>query len=297
MILNRTAHRIGYLGSMKSWDVSKKEIWTLHAFLDFVIDHLKYNSENGIQMLCFDLLDMNLQEFDFSSIEEDSEEQNKIDLISNLVSAKKIRIFFFLGKGYFLGSQLPEIVQDTKKIILKVSDFLDCIGVQEPSILIRVGSAYGNRKETLVRFSEEVKSLPNYVSRKLAVMNDEKPSLFSVTDLLAGVYYSTKIPICFRFLPHQFNNGGLSSREALFLSASTWPNDIKPVFIHSEPQSVDEFGIPSSPSPSAFLSNRIPTFNLEIDIIVDSLDKDLSCIKYMKEIKSLKPIVINKIPD
>jgi hypothetical protein len=95
MILNRTAHRIGYLGSMKSYDVSKKEIWTLPSFLDFVIDHLKYNSENGIQILCFDLLELNIQEFDFSSIEEDSEDQNKIDFISNLIAAKKIRIFFY----------------------------------------------------------------------------------------------------------------------------------------------------------------------------------------------------------
>ena len=171
------------------------------------------------------------------------------------------------------------------------------IGQKDPCILVRVGSAYGNRKETLARFCSEVSSLPEEISKRLVVMNDEKPSLFSVTDLLSGVFYSTKTPICFRFLPHQFNNGGLTSREALFLSSSTWPSEVKPVFIHSEPESNDEFGAPSSPCPSDYLQYRIPTFNLETDIILDCGEKDLACVKYMLENKSLKPIVINKVPE
>ena len=117
------------------------------------------------------------------------------------------------------------------------------------------------------------------------------------TDLLSGVFYTTKTPICFRFLPHQFNNGGLTSREALFLSSSTWPVGVKPVFIHSEPEASDEFGVPSSPSPSDYLHYRIPTFNLETDIIVDCGERDLACVKYMLENKSLKPIIINKVPE
>jgi hypothetical protein len=128
-------------------------------------------------------------------------------------------------------------------------------------------------------------------------VNDEKPSLFSVTDLLSGVFYATKIPICFRFLPHQFNDGGLTSREALFLSSSTWQAGAKPVFIYSEPETTDEFGVPASPSTSPHLNFRIPTFNLETDIILDCKERDEACLKYMRENKSLKPIVINKVPD
>ena len=295
MLLNRTAHRIGYLGSMDSWE--KKSIENLNHFLDFLILHLNYNSNRKIQVFCVDVQEIDFEKMDFSGIEEDSLEQEKIDIISNFVSFNKSRLFFFLGKSYFLGSQIPEVVEQTKTIIGKISELLELVGSQEPSILVRIGSAYGNRKETLARFCSEVDSFPGKISSRLVVVNDEKPSLFSVTDLLAGVFYVTKIPICFRFLPHQFNDGGLTSREALFLSSSTWPDGIKPIFIHSEPESSDESGIPASPSPSEYLQYRIPTFNLEIDIILDLKAKDLACLKYMRENKSLKPIIINKVPE
>lgn len=292
MLLNRTAHRIGYLGSMKSWE--GKTINSLNDFLNFVVLHLSYNIHRGIQISCIDTLNIEFGEIDFSRIEENSIEQEKIDIISNFLSFKNSRIFFFVGKTHFLGSQIPEVVQETKEVLSKISNFLEMIGVKEPSILVRIGSAYGNRKETLSRFCLEVSSLSPEISSRLVVMNDEKPSLFSVTDLLAGVFYQTKIPICFRFLPHHFNDGGLTAREALFLSSSTWPDGIKPIFIHSEPESTDEFGLPSSSSPSDFLRFRVPTFNLEIDFILDCKNRDAACIKYMLENRSLKPMVIHK---
>jgi len=295
MLLNRTAHRIGYLGSMNSWD--DKKIETVNQFLDYLILHLNYNSNRKIQVFCVDVQEIDFENMNFSVIEEDSLEQEKIDIIANFISFNKSRILFFLGKSYFLGSQISEVVEQTKSIIGKISELLELIGSREPSILIRVGSAYGNRKETLARFCLVVNSLPSGISSRLIVVNDEKPSLFSVTDLLAGVFYVTKTPICFRFLPHQFNDGGLTSKEALFLSSSTWPVGVKPIFIHSEPESSDEFGSPSGPSPSEYLKFRIPTFNLEIDIILDLRGKDLACLKYMQENKSLKPIIINKVTE
>jgi len=295
MLLNRTAHRIGYLGSRKSWN--DKKIESLNQFLDFIIFHINFNTHNGIQAFCVDTIDLNLDEMNFSGIEEDSLEQEKIDVISNFLSFNKSRLFFFVGKTHFLGSQIAEVVEETKTNLGKLADFLELVGIQDPCILVRVGSAYGNRRETLSRFCKEVNSLPARISTRLAVVNDEKPSLFSVTDLLSGVFYSAKIPICFRFLPHQFNDGGLTTREALFLSSSTWREGTKPVFIYGEPETTDEFGAPSSPSTSASLSFRIPTFNLETDIILDCTERDEACLKYMRENKALKPIVINKITD
>lgn len=295
MLLNRTAHRIGYLGSMNSWGDKKTE--SLNQFLDFLILHLNHNSSRGIRIFCVDVQEINFERIDFSGIEEDSLEQEKIDIISNFISFNKSRLFFFLSKKYFLGSQMPEVLEETKSILEKISSFLDLCGSKGPSILVRVGSAYGNRKETLTRFCLELNSLPESISSRLVVVNDEKPSLFSVTDLLSGVFYSTKTPICFRFLPHYFNDGGLTPREALFLSSSTWPVGEKPIFIYSESESYDEFGFPSTPLPSEHLNFRIPTYNLEIDVILDSKEKDLTCVKYMKESRSLKPIVINRVPE
>lgn len=293
MLLNRTAHRIGYIGPMYKW--TNKKIESINQFLDFIILHLNYNTNRKIQVFCVDVQDIDFSEINFTLIEEDSLEQEKIDIISNFITSNKLRLFFLIRKTYFLGSQIPEIVDQTKKIIEILSIFFSQIGSKDPSILVRIGSAYGNRKETLARFCKVVNSMPIEIKSRLIVINDEKPSLFSVTDLLSGVFYVTKTPICFRFLPHHFNDGGLTQKEALFLSSSTWPDGVKPIFIHSEAESFDEFGLPESPKISDDLKFRIPTFNLETDVILDLKFKDLACTKYMKENKSLKPIVINKL--
>lgn len=143
-------------------------------------------------------------------------------------------------------------------------------------------------------FCQRVLQLGKATISRLCVMNDDKPSLFSVTDLLSGVYYKTRIPICFRILPHQFNDGGLSIREALFLSCSTWGSEHKPIFIHSESSSVDEFGIPVDPKGSEYLKHRIPTFGLNLDVIIDSPAKEDACLKYRMDYKSLTPIIIGR---
>ena len=70
MLLNRTAHRIGYVGSMKSWE--DKKIDSLNKFLDFVIFHINSNIHKGIYVTCIDILNVNFSEIDFSRIEEDS---------------------------------------------------------------------------------------------------------------------------------------------------------------------------------------------------------------------------------
>ena len=93
MLLNRTAHRIGYVGSMKSWN--DKKIESLSRFLDFIILHINYNIHKGIHITCIDTLNVDFKEIDFSRMEEDSLEQEKIDIISNFLSFKESRIFFF----------------------------------------------------------------------------------------------------------------------------------------------------------------------------------------------------------
>jgi UV DNA damage repair endonuclease len=144
-------------------------------------------------------------------------------------------------------------------------------------------------------FCRRLDSLKPGVKDKLCVMNDDKPSLFSITDILSGIYYKTEIPICFRLLPHQFNDGGLSIRESLFLACSTWKKGQRPVFIHSESLEVNEFGAPLSNKTSEYLKHRIPTFGLDVDVIIDSPAREDVCLKYRMDYKSLTPIVINKI--
>jgi UV DNA damage repair endonuclease len=287
---------ISYLGLPKALVSGGFYIKSHLEILTLILDLARTNSKIGSNMICLDLNEIDLHEDFFTAIndEEDPNLSDIIDSINLLLNKNSMRVSFFIGKEYFMGSQLEGVKESTIKVINSISSLLDLIGVDYPSIIVRIGSAYGNRKQTMSNFCERVKLLDKNALKKLCVTNDEKPSLFSVTDLLTGIYYETKIPICFRTLAHHFNNGGLSIREAMFLSSSTWDENDVPFFIHSESSEINDDGISLSPNPSEYLKNRIPTFGLSCDIIIESPERENSYIDYLKNQKSLPPMVINK---
>ncbi len=290
MILSRNLNRLGCVNR----DLSLKNPSDVASFLNLVFDRIKENDSLSIGITTFEI-PQNFILPEFSHIEEDSVEGKLLWSIFMFVKSTGHRVLFFLPSQFFLGSQIPDVVENTKYLVVGLSSLLEQIGIYGPSIVLRVGSAYGARKTTMERFCENVNNMEDKTIKKLAVCNDEKPSLFSVTDLLSGIFYSCRIPIVFRLLPHQFNNGGLSIREALFLAVSTWAEGTTPVFIHSESSEIDPNGVSLSPVPSEFLNYRIPTFGLDLDIILDSPAEIKSCLKYKSNLISLKPMVINKI--
>ena len=265
--------------------------------INIVLNSAKMNLELDIKNVCIDISELNLYPSFFEcQIDQEADEILKIsDEVERIIINNRIRIVFYIGRGYFLGSQLPNIVEETSKLLNQLSLILDILQVDYPSIFVRIGSAYGNRKSTMNIFCDRVKKLNENTVSKICVVNDDRPSLFSVTDLLTGVYYKIGIPISFRFLPHQFNDGGLSIREALFLSCSTWERNKKPLIFYSESKNCDSNGIPETPHPSEYLTRRIPTFGLDIDVVVDSPAREDVCLKYRMDYKSLPPVVINRV--
>ena len=296
MFFGKNPPEITYLGLPGEF-INKRV--TINSYLDLISQILKsckYNISLDIKSVCLDVSEFTISEKFFNSIiEEESPEISLIiEELNSLISKNNIRISFYIGKDYFLGNQLEENRNSTLSLINTISKVLDTIGIKYPSIMVRVGSAYGNRKNTMENFCKTAKLLEDNSFSKICVMNDDKPSLFSVTDLLSGVYYKIGIPICFRTLNHQFNDGGLSIREALFLSCSTWNGNIKPLFFYSESREIDSFGYPLTSKTSDVLTRRIPTFGLDIDVVVDSNLKEDVCLKYRMDYKSLPPVVIIK---
>jgi UV DNA damage repair endonuclease len=296
MISGHNPPRLSYIGPHSEFDYKSNQIDSYVDILKALLENIKLNMQIDIRITCMDISDFKFSPgFYLDVIDEESKDVSSlIDEITSLIARENLRVFFCLSKEYFLGTQIEGMKKSTTSILLKVSEILDLLGVCGTSILIRIGSAYGNRKETMSSFCERLESLGNGVISKVCVMNDDKPSLFSITDILSGIYYRMGVPICFRILPHQFNNGGLTIREALFLSCSTWRSGEKPIFVYSESQEYDTSGMPVSNKSREYLMNRIPTFGLDLDVIIDSPSREDSCLKYRMDYKSLSPIVINK---
>jgi UV DNA damage endonuclease len=288
--------QLSYLGPHSEIPIDNLQIHTHLDLLRLIHSNLSLNLKIDIINTCIDVSLLSFSsKFFKDTIDEESEESSSvINKINTLIATHGSKIFFFIGKDYFLGTQIESVIKSTNLLISKLSEIIETIGINYPSIMIRIGSAYGNRKDTMSVFCDRANALGKSTLSRLCVLNDDKPSLFSVTDLLSGVYYKTGIPICFRILPHHFNDGGLSIREALFLSSSTWKPGVKPVFIYGESGLTDECGFPIDPKTTEYLKNRIPTFGLDLNVIIDSPAKEDSCLKYKMDYKSLQPIILNR---
>ena len=288
---------ISYVGIPKTWASTGFRISNYVDLLSLILDLCKFNSSMQCKSVCIDIGEIDLDPSIFSSSmeETDSEIEKLLLEIQEIILREKIRVYILVSKDYFLGSQIEDIFLSSVRFLNFIGGFLDSIGVNYPSIIIRVGSAYGNRKETMKTFCDRLRKLDQHTFSKICVMNDDKPSLFSITDLLSGIYYEVGLPLCFRTLAHHFNDGGLSIREALYLASTTWSENNIPLIIHSESKEINENGIFLSPAISSELTMRIPTFGLQCEVIIETTSKELSYISYLKNYKSLPPIVINRV--
>ena len=145
-----------------------------------------------------------------------------------------IRIAFYIRSKNHVVSTDPDSRKKAKKEILKIGKFIDEIdaGRFDVPLICHIGGANGNRKKSMADFCKFFDTLPWRIQKQIAIINDEKPSLFSVKDLLSFTYIEKKIPIIFRTSSHRTNQGGLTYKESLFLAASTWVERSNPIMFY-----------------------------------------------------------------
>jgi len=172
-----------------------------------------------------------------------------------------IRISFYIkSKNHVVSTDL-ESRKKAKKEILKVGQFIDEIdtGRFDVPLICHIGGANGNRRKSMTEFCKFFDTLPWRIQKQICLINDDKPSLFSVKDLLSVSYVEKKIPIVFRTSSHRTNQGGLTYKESFFLAASTWAERSNPIM----------FYCPSTQEETITVQDLNP-YNLIVDVAFDN---------------------------
>jgi hypothetical protein len=172
-----------------------------------------------------------------------------------------IRLAFYIkSKNHVVSTDL-ESKKKAKKEILKIGQFIDEIdaGRFDVPLICHIGGANGNRRKSMMEFCKFFDTLPWRIQKQLCLINDDKPSLFSVKDLLSVSYVEKKIPIVFRTSSHRTNQGGLTYKESFFLAASTWAERSNPIM----------FYCPSTQEETITVQDLNP-YNLIVDVAFDN---------------------------
>ena len=165
-------------------------------------------------------------------------------------------------------------------------ELFDMIGLSRTpynKINIHLGGAYGDKESAMDRFCKNFELLPESVSSRLTVENDDKESMYSVKDLYYGIYNRIGVPIVFDYHHHRFCDGGLSEQDALELAISTWPKGITPATHYSESRSIEQEDDKIKPQAhSDYVYDKIETYGNDIDIMVEAKKKELAVAKYLE---------------
>ena len=250
---------------------------------------VKWNNEMGIKLfrLSSQIFPW-MEEYEFCDLKDDVEICDRMFEIGNIARQAGQRLTMHPGPFHCLASPNPKVVKRTIIGLDKHSEQFNMMGY-EPShynkINIHVGGAYGDKESALNRFCKNFELLRDDTKKRLVVENDDSPTEYSVKDLYEGVYKRIGTPITFDYFHHKFNTGGQTEEEALKLASTTWPTGITQCCHYSESRRKEKLDESIRPQAhSDIIYDKIDTYGLEPDIVIEAKLKEQAIFNYGKQI-------------
>lgn len=144
----------------------------------------------------------------------------QLAVLGTFIRKHDMRISMHPGQFVVLNSPLDIVYQNSVAELAYHAELLDLMGLDRThKIQIHLGGLHGDSHASLARFAERYRRLPEAVTRRLVIENDER--MASVQDCLA-LHASCGIPILFDTLHHQINNAGERLLQGLDRALQTW---------------------------------------------------------------------------
>ena len=224
-------------------------------------------------------------EYDWDDLKDIDEIKRWFHSAGTMAKTHNVRLTSHPGPFNVLVSPKEEVVVNCIKDLTIHGDEFDMMGLSRTpynKINIHLGGAYGDKEASMKRFVKNFPRLPESVSSRLTLENDDKASMYSVKDLYYGIYKKIGIPIVFDYHHHKFCTGGMSEQEALEMALSTW-GDIKPVTHYSESrrdeQKDETIRVQAH---SDYVYDKIEMYGNDFDIMVEAKAKELAVDKYLE---------------
>ena len=200
----------------------------------------------------------------------------------DLARKHSIRLTFHPGPFNVLCSPNPDVVRRTiqdLEIHGQIMDIMDLERSPYNPINIHCNGVFGDKIASMDRFVANFARLSESVRTRLVVENDDKASMYSVSDLMY-LHNKIGIPITFDFHHYKFCTGGQTEEEALKLAASTWP--CTPIVHYSESKALHEGDSKIKAQAHSDYINSLPdTYGLDVDTEIEAKAKDLAILPYI----------------
>jgi UV DNA damage endonuclease len=248
--------------------------------------YLKWNLENDIMLfrLSSSIIPW-ANKVDWHNMKDIEEIKTILKRCGDFATKHEMRLTMHPGQFVVLTSPHKHVVENSISELKAHSDLMDYMGLSETpynKINIHMGAAYGDKESAVKTFIKNFKTLPDAIKNRLTVENDDKAVMYSTTDLYDMVHSVIGIPIVFDYHHHKFCTGGQTEQEALTLATTTW-GSIRPVVHYSESKALNENLKVRLQAHSDYIFNKIETYGLDIDVMIEAKQKELTVKNYKEK--------------
>lgn len=189
-----------------------------------------------------------------------------------------MRLSMHPGPYTCLASPIPDVVDKSIKCLLMHSTIGDLLGAGcDFPINIHMGGTYGDKASAASRWIESYNSLPPDVRCRITLENDDKPSMWSIRELMA-VHEGCGVPLVIDTHHHNLHDGGETLHNAAAMAFSTWEAHRVPKVHYSEPRS------PDMPQAHAdWVDSTIPELcsSRQYDVMIEAKQKEKALLRYL----------------
>lgn len=250
--------------------------------LDKVID---YNIKNNIHFFrlssaLIPLATLKDVEFDYITPYLDIYEKIGLKIKNN-----NMRIDFHPDQFTVLNSTKSDVVENSIYSLDYHYSILKYLKIQNPIIILHVGSSVLGKTNSIKRFINTFNKLPDYLKRSIAIENDDKT--YNVLDVL-NLCKEIKVPMVLDYHHYICNKGDIDINDYYKEIFSTWK--IRPKIHFSSPKNKTKKEMRNHHdyiNSDDFISfiESIKQINTDIDIMIEAKAKDEAIFKLVRELK------------
>ncbi len=254
--------------------------------LDALKELLIYNVKNNIHFYRLTSKLVPLATHDKVSFDYIKPLDNKYKEIGNIINDSNMRVDTHPDQYAVLNSMDKKIIKNTFKILEYHYKVLKALKINNPIIILHVGSSACGKKASITRFINNFNKLPEHIQKCITVENDDK--IYNIKDVL-NLCTKLNIPMVLDYHHYICNNDEEKIEDYIKEIMNTWKN-INPKFHFSSPKSnlKKEFrshhDYINSDDFIKFI-NILKPYNKDVDIMLEAKAKDDAISRLVRELK------------
>jgi UV DNA damage endonuclease len=241
---------------------------------------MDWNAKNDIKFFrvssnIFPFYDHQDLQYKIEDLSDSHEIKSNFSVAGEIARNNGIRLSCHPGPYTCLASPSQDIVNKAIKTIYMHDTIGKMLNSDDFCINFHVGGVYEDKEVTAKRFCENFGLIDESVRNRITLENDDKASMWSITDLYKKIYEKCGVKLVLDIHHHKFRNDE-SLQEAAQMAFSTWKEGVAKV--HYSESAKEK----RPQAHSDFIENEIPDLSssVQYDVMVEAKQKDKALIKY-----------------